>query len=556
MHLYNKKKQLLIVGLIFFTVILLTSPVTAKEDAQKLAILSGHGYVPEQLTVLFCEGPVYYRNFNENSWHKVQQHQSLMHGDYIRTGNHGYAVLAWSADNLILVKPKSGMRFAVNPEKIPQLLVQLQNATLMLVARESGFVEVEGKHCNLTVNHGETSIQSNDNHEIIKALKGQAACRVSGDSQPTVVPESYYLDISPEGATSPLAMFNPNKEYEYFKRFRNWLERFAQLHDSTSLETPFSVSSVKVNSKYLANLNINDKGMYELDSDDGKIVRTIHLQMKISPYPGPNDKFELYLGKNLVYALREGSQGNYEVKFAVPSFPDFLAAIHMVDSLGRKVRIFKAGFEVFNRRRKSEIARKFCRDLETAMKRRDHTWLRNHISREYNDWQGNTWFDFIKMSEDTLRNYRDVRLTLHPFRFEFYDNRILINLNYRLSALTANWNFRYEDRGSEIFTLVFEDGRWRLYAKVAGLFFARLKAAIDLRQGVIKGRVTDERTKRRLSGVSVKIRGTRYATTTNSMGEYTFYNIPPGDYDIQFAKNGFGELTATRITVKPSGEQF
>jgi hypothetical protein len=542
--------------LTLFIALLTLGTAYGKEETGRLALISDHGYVEQQLTVLFCDGPVYYRNYNENSWHRVTAHQSLMHGDSLRTGNHGYAVLAWSADNLIMVKPKSGLRFTIHPEKLPQVGIQLFKATLMLSARESGLIEIEGKHGNVVVNHGETSLQSNDNHEIIKAVKGQAAVRLSGMANAKIVPESYQLEILPDGREKPLVMFDPAAEYHAFRRFSSWLNRFAELHIGTSLEIPFQIDSVKVNGNFLSNLAVNEKGFYMLDSGHEKIPAKIHLQMKISPYPGPRDKFELYLGKDLVYALREGSEGYHEVVFPVPSIPDFLCAVHSVDSLGRKVRIFRAGFEVQNQRAKKEIARAFCKEMVTAMQKRDHIWLRDHVSRDYRDWQGNTYFDFLKMSEDTLRNYRDVRLSLHPFRFEFRDGKIVVHLNYRLSALTSNWGFRYEDRGSDIFTIAYEEGFWRLTSKVSGLFFARLKVAVDLRQGVLKGRVTDERTRSPISGATVSIRGTRFTTTTDSMGEYMFYNVPPGEYDLKFFKNGYGELTATRVTVKPAGEQF
>lgn len=552
----TKHPRLVILVLLSIVLALFSSALEAKEETVRLANISGHGYVQEQLTVLFCNGPVYYRNFNENNWHRVEKHQSLMHGDSLRTGNHGYAVIAWSADNLILVKPKSGMRFTVHPEKIPQVSIQLFKATLMLSARESGLIEVEAKHCSMVVNHGETSIQSNDSHDIVKAVKGQAACRLSGMSEPMIIPESYFLEISPKGKEKPLTMFDPQSEYYSFRRFANWLNRFSTLHESTSLEIPFKIGTVRVNGSFLASLPLNDKGFYILDSGTSKIPRTVHLQFKITPYPGPRDNFELYLGKNLAYAVREGADGYHEVVIPTPSIPDFLCAIHSVDSLGRKVRVFKAGFEVQNQRSKKQIAIDFCKQMETAMKRRDQIWLRNHISRDYRDWQGNTCFDFLKMSEDTLREYRDVRLTLHPFRYEFRENQILIHINYRLSALTSNWNFRYEDRGSEIFTIAYEDEFWRLRSKVSGMFFARLKVAVDLRQGVLRGRISDERTRVPISGATVKIQGTRFTTSTNSMGEYMFYNVPPGEYDLKFSKNGYGEITATKVVVKPAGEQF
>jgi hypothetical protein len=59
-----------------------------------------------------------------------------------------------------------------------------------------------------------------------------------------------------------------------------------------------------------------------------------------------------------------------------------------------------------------------------------------------------------------------------------------------------------------------------------------------------------------LSGVNVTVRGTSFSAITDSMGEYVIYNMPPGRYDVKFAKNGYGELTATTVTLKPAGEQF
>ncbi|MFZ5953093.1 MAG: carboxypeptidase-like regulatory domain-containing protein [Candidatus Rifleibacteriota bacterium] len=549
-----KRKNILLLTVLLTC--LLTFPGLAKEDTNRLARISNHGYVEQQLTVIFCDGPVYYRNFNEETWHRVELHQTLMHGDSLRTGNHGYAVLAWSADNLIMVKPKSGMRFTVQPQLLPQLVIQLFKATLMLSARDSGLIEIEGRHASLVVNHGDTSIQSNDNHEVIKAVKGQAACRLSGMAQPMIIPESYLLEIKPDGTEQDLKMFDPQSEYEAFRRFSSWQNRFSELHQQTQIDIPFAIDQVKINGNFISNLPVNEKGYYQLDSGTGKIIRTVHLQFKITPYPSPRHNFELYLGKELAYAVREGSEGYHEVVFPVPAIPEFLCAIHSQDSLGRKVRIFKAGFEVQNQGSKKLLAQRFCEEMSLAMSRHDHLWLRGQISRDYRDWQGNTNFDFLKVFEDTLRTYRDVRLWLHPFRYEFSDRLIKVHLNYRLSALTADWNYRYEDRGSDIFTLIFEDGYWRLYSKTSGLFFARLKVAVDLRQGVLAGRVVDERTRTPISGVRVTVQGTRFSGTTDSMGEYRFYNVTPGEYDLKFQKNGFGEITATKVTVKAAGEQF
>ncbi|MGM0598214.1 MAG: carboxypeptidase regulatory-like domain-containing protein [Candidatus Rifleibacteriota bacterium] len=555
----NYRKKYKFSGLIIMTILLALSQahsLTAKEEPRFLAGISNHGYVQDHLTLLASDGPVYYRNFNEKDWNPVQEHQSFMHGDSLRTGNNGYAVLAWSADNLILLKPGSSVRFTIHPDKLPQMCIQIFKARLMVSAYDSGLIEIEGRHSNLVVNHGETSIHSNEKHEIIRALKGQASCRLSGASTPEIIPESYSLKIDSEGKKYPQQMFNTQSEYESFRRFSSWLNKFNRLHKTTSLEIPFKINSVKLNNKFLANIPTNKDGFYVLDSGEDQILKKVHLKFKISPYPSVKHRFELYLSKNLVYPVREGSDGFHEVVFPVPSIPEFLLAIQMVDSQQRRVRIFKAGFSVHNRRSKKQIARQFCKDLTRAMSRRDHIWLRNHVSRDYRDWQGNSYYDFVKMSEDILRNYTDIRFALHPFRYEFRDNRILVHLNYRLSALTRDWSIRYEDRGSEIFTLIYENDSWRLLSKVSGMMFSRLKVAVDLRMGVLKGRVTDERTNRPLRRVRVTIPGTKYNTETDSMGEYIFYNIPPGEYDLKFFKNGYGELTATKVDVGPAGEQF
>ena len=553
MKIRNCLKFILILS---FCIIAVTNSAFAKEEAQWLSRLSQEGYTPEYLTMIFCDGPVYYKAFNSQKWTRALQHQTFKHGDSLRTGNHGYAVISWSADNLLFIKPKSGIRFIIQPEKIPQVAVQIHEATIMISARESGLLEIEGKHGSLVVNHGETTIQSNKNHEIIRAVKGQAAFRLTGNADPTVIPEASFLKIDPQGKEFPLANFDPQVEYDSFRRFSNWLNRFTALHQKTSLEIPFALDAVRINDQFLSNMEIDQNGFYIIDNGDGKIPEQIHLQFKITPYPRPEDRFELYVNKDLAYAIREGSFGYHEIVFTPPSIPEFFIAIHSVDSLGRKVRIFKSRFTVLNQQKKRAIARNFIKELEQAVSRRNQTWLRDNISRDYRDWQGNSYFDFIRMMEDTLRTYRDIRLNFHPFKFIFRDKKILIHGNYRLTALTNNWTFRYENLGTDILTIQLEKGSWKLRSKTAGLFFQQMDIAADLRLGLIKGRITDERTQRPLPGVTVQISGTNYQKRTDSMGEYRFYNIPPGEYSLQFYKNGYGKITATKVTVRPSGEQF
>lgn len=549
------KRKLSILLVAMFLPMLLAGPVSGATRAVMPSLEPGRSFIPGQLMVMMCEGPVYYCKPEDRAWHKVQQGQTILHGYSLRTAAHGYLVLSWSSSNMIMVKPESGLRVVIQPQALTQLVLQLHNAELMLSARDSGLIEAEGRHGSLMVNHGDSSIVCSESGEIIRAVKGQAAYRMTGRAGPALVPESYSLEVAADGSEKPLQMFDPASEYDSFKRFANWLQRFDSLHRATSSEVPFQVDSVKVNGQFISNLN-REGQFHILETPDGKVPQTILLQLKLTPYPGPSHRFELYLGKDLVYALREGRDDYFEVNFALPSIPEFIVTIHQVDSLDRRVRIFSAGFTVANRRAAEERARRFCRELSDSFSRRDQVWLRNNISRDFRDWQGNTWFDFLNMSEETLRRYRDIRLTLHPFRFEQKDGMMQVHLNYRLSALTGDWKFRFEDRGSDIYTLKAEDGRLKLYAKVSGMFFNRLKVAVDLRQGILRGRVTDERTRMPVSGVSVTVRGTTFHATTDSMGEYVIYNMPPGRYDLKFYKNGYGELTATTVTLKPAGETF
>lgn len=519
------------------------------------ALRPGHSFVNGQVMAMMCDGPVYFCKPGDRSWQRMVQGQTIADGYSVRTAAHGYLIMSWGAGNIVMVKPESGLRIVMQPAALVQMVMQLHRAEVMISARDSGLIETEGQHGVLMVNHGDCSIISNEEGEWVRSVKGQSAFRLNGSAEPTAVPESYCLAIAADGKEMPLAMFDPASEYESFRRFATWLQRFDSLHRNNSSEVPFTIDSVKVNGEFVSNLS-QENGLHVLSSADGRLPESILLQLKITPYPAPAHRFELSFGKDLVYALREGRDGFFEVNFPIPSFPEFVATIHQVDSLERRVRVFSAGFTFASRRAFEDQARRFCREFSDAFARKDQIWLRTAVSRDFRDWQGNSWFDFNTMADDTLRRYRDVRLTLHPFRFERQDGMTLVSVNYRLSALTSTWNFRYEDRGSEVLTLKAEDGRLKLFSKVSGMFFNRLKVAVDLRQGILKGRVTDERTRRPLSGVNVSVRGTSYQTTTDSMGEYVIYNLPPGKYDIRFVKNGYGELTATTVTLKPAGEQF
>lgn len=511
-------------------------------------------YVPGQLTVLMSDGPVYFIRPGDTKWHRVKEHQALKNGDSLRTGNHGYAILAWSTSNILMIKPNSGLGISINPDSIVEVSFKLHTATLMAAARDSGMMQIELNSGIVALNHGEAVVESNSEQEVIKSLMGATSFVRQGQNESEIVHEGYYLDTG--DSKRSLVMFDTAVEYHSFRRFSAWLQRFAQLHSRSSVEIGYEIEEVLVNGKFLANMSREENDFYVIETDSGKIPEAIHLQMKLRPYPAPSSRVEVHLGKDLVYVLREGREGFWEVVFPPPSIPEFIMTVHSIDSLGRHIRMLHAGFSVENRQAKIARASKFCTEFSRLINQRSHSKLRDLISRDYRDWQGNTYFDFIKSLEDKMRNYRDVRLNLHPFRYEIIDGKVKVQLNYRLSALTNDQRFRYEDRGSEIFTLNNESGTLRIVSKISGMLFSRMKVAVDLRKGIVKGRITDERTSRPIRGVQVSIRNTSYQTLTDAMGEYVFYNIPPGDYDLRFHKNGYGDMTATKVTVRPSGERF
>lgn len=512
-----------------------------------------NGKAAAQLVVIMSDGPTYFCLPGSRNWQRIVAGQTLIDASSVRTAAHGYLVLAWGDSNLIMIKPGSGLRVQQRPTSVPVL--QLHRAEVMVSARDGGQVEVECRHGSLMVNHGDASVVTGETGELVRSLKGQNGFRLHGSAEPVLLPEACFLEVNSEGREKPVAAFDPDSEYESFRRFAGWLKRFNDRYLARSIEIPFKIDSVKVNGNFVSALP-QENGMYLLSGFGGRLPSSILLQMKITPYPAPSHRFELHLGKDLVYAVREGRDGYFEVNFAVPAFPEFRAVVHHIDSVERRQHVFSAGFTFYGRRAVEDAARSFCRAMTDAFARKDQVWLREAVSKDFRDWQGNTWFDFTNMADDTLRRYRDVRLSLHPFRFERQNGAILVSLNYRLSALTSDWGFRYEDRGSDVYTLKIEDGRLRLYSKVSGMFFNRLRVAVDLRQGVLRGRVIDERTRRPLEGVSVTVRGTNYRAETDSMGEYVIYNMPPGKYDVRFYKNGYGEMTATTVTLRPAGEQF
>lgn len=511
-------------------------------------------HVPGHLIVSMCDGPVYYCPSGERNWQRVKHGQSIMHGDSLRTLENAYTVLSWDADNMIMIKPNSGIKILITPEaKNYSLTLQLFKAEVMISANNSAQISTESRFGKSLVTLGDSSIITNDNQQLIRAAKGQTLFKSTLEGNEVTIPEGYVLELEPSGAAKPLYQFDIYTEYENYKRFENWIKRFNEQHVKKSLDITYRIDSVKVNGEFISNMQ-NEKNLFMIETDNKRIPNSILFQFKITPPPPPDQRFELSIGKDLVYAVRESRDGYHEVNFRVPSIPEFFVTINQIDSINRRVRIYNAGFSIFNKRLAELKARDFCKELSEAVRKRDQIWFRKYVAKDFRDFQGNTWTDFSLVTQTIMRNYRDIRLMIHPFRFEFRKGETLVHVNYRLTALTANWKYRYDDKGSDIYTLKAEEGVWKLKSKVSGMFFNRMKTTIDLRKAVLRGRVTDERTGSPIEGVKVTIAGTNYTATTDSMGEYIIYSIEPGKYNIQFSKNGYANLTATTVTLNPAGE--
>ena len=539
-----------------FFFVLIAAIVTAAPDPDLTSIISKEGYVKDTLVAVFLDGPVYFNHQGRKEWKPVNDRQTFIDGDAIRTGNHGYAVLSYSTDNLLLIKPKSGIRFVIDPKLSPRVLARVGEATMLLSTRDSQSIQIEGRQGTLWVCTGEATYQSNKNHDMIKTLRGTGLFRAVGSAEAIKIPEGSAIEVDNQSALSALMSFDTRMEYDSFRRFNTYLSNFDVTHKIMSSEINYKVDSVLMNERFVSNLEVDADGYRILDPGAEPAPKSIHLRLKVTPYPRPEDRFEVYLNKDLIYALREGREGYHEVNFPLPTFPEFFIKIHYIDSLGRRERIFESRFVVFNRHRKIEEIKVFLERLSTAFSRRDTIFFRDHISREYKDWYGNTYFDFTQTIDDTLRSYRDIRLILHPHTFKFKGDLVQVNMNYRLTALTGSWNYRYEDLGSELMTISFEDGEYRIKSKAKGMFFQRMKVAVDLRQGILRGRVIDEISGLPIVDAAVRLLNTGMKTATDSMGEYIIYNIPAGKYDLEISKNGYGKTTITKVDIVPTGHRY
>ena len=399
-------------SLLFSNTILFASVEKALPEAHY-----GGFFVPGNLVVVMCQGSVYCCQSGERSWKPIVNGQTLMHGDAIRTLDRSYAVLSWGAKNLIFIKPNSGIKAVLIPEaKDYRLCLQLFRAEVMISARESAQINTESRFGTSIVGLGDSSIICNDNQEIIRAAKGQTQVKLALNGDEVSVPEGYSLEIEASGIPKKLQQFSIDSEYENYRRFYSWIKRFEQDYAFSILDTEYKIESVRINNEFI-NKFPKENGLYVIETENKTIPKNIMFQFRLTPTPPINQRFELRLGKDLVYVVREGRDDFYEVNFPLPSVPDFYITINKLDSLNRPIRIYNAGFSVYNKRLSELKARDFIKSLSEAVRKRDQIWFRKYVSEDYRDFQGNTWNDFAFVAQKIMQNYRDIRFMIHPFRY-------------------------------------------------------------------------------------------------------------------------------------------
>lgn len=90
-----------------------------------------------------------------------------------------------------------------------------------------------------------------------------------------------------------------------------------------------------------------------------------------------------------------------------------------------------------------------------------------------------------------------------------------------------------------------------MYKKIFALTvsFLLLNIAVLSQTGKITGKVTDKQTGEPLIGANVIVLNTDYGSATDINGEYTIYNIPPGNYDLRASFIGYQSVTIQNIRV-------
>ncbi len=512
----------------------------------------GEDFIPGQLLNISTEGPAFYCAKGEEVWRPIEPGMSFSDDYMIRTGSNAYLVLTWSAHNIIFVKPHSGLAVKQTPQMKNRLVLNVHHGELMVSARDSGgIVTVQGRGVAGQVVHGEMVFSSKDNHEVLKAVRGNCAYKLADETSSKGLMEHYFVEVEPE-MVGPHRKFFANAEYESFRRFESFMKRFEAYHRAFSDEFYFKLDSVRINDEFLNNM-AKEGDFFVIKTKDGRMPKSLLFQAKIQPYPGPNHRIELNLGDDLIYVFREGRNGYHEVNFELPEVPEFIVRVHFVDSHDRRMPMFSQGFCINNKARLEKKARDYVESMSDALSTRNSLWFRSYISQNYRDFMGNNRYDFVKSCEKAFREYRDARLRVRAFNVRVGDGKLFVRTNYEISALTSNHRYRYEKRGTELLTLVLEDGEYKLASKSGGLFFSGINVVVDLRRGLLQGQVFNELTGRPMAGVEVVLMGTSFRGVTDGMGKYMIANVPVGTYNVRFSKNGFGSITASGVAVVAAG---
>ncbi|MBF0407643.1 MAG: carboxypeptidase regulatory-like domain-containing protein [Candidatus Riflebacteria bacterium] len=499
-----------------------------------------------EIAAVFVDGPVYVNHQRETFWTRLPESNSLLNGDAIKTENFGWAVFSINNRGLILVRPYSELIFSCTEGVDKKFTVLMKSGSILVSCEENNNITVAGENLNFCLKYGDASYESDGKSHTLCALKSEVYYRLPGSKSSKTLRESYSFQIGKDGIEKNHFQFNTSIEYEKFRRLNAYLKRDIKYQTDTFL----------INGKFVSSMETDSEGFRIIDSGDGPVPKMLNLRIKITPYPLPQDNFELYINKKLIYLLKETGNGFYHANIVLPAFPEFELKIHHVNFEGKKEQIYSCSFTFLGKQRKKTSIRDFFNSLSDAFSRRDSIFIRNSISREYRDGFGNSYFEFIRHIENSLREHRDIRVTFHPHTFEFKDSLAKVKMNYRLTALGENWDWRYEDKGSDIISLIYSDGKWLIKAKEKGMFFQRIKVTLDLRLGILKGRVTDESSNRAVSGVKIRILNTSLQTTSDSMGDYVFYHLPPGKYDLEIFKNGYGKIVVSNVEVKSTGRNL
>lgn len=534
------------------------------------AIYEKFTYIKNVAILQFYSGKVFVKRQNQSAWVKPLQQQTIISNDIIQTQSDGYAVISYSTNNIILLKPNSTIGVSViNEEK---LLIRCYKASIYVISFPPSNLHIETYNGFIKLDNGEGIIYTDNKKITILCMNNKLYFYKNSDNanKPLELNEGNYLTLNGYNHSSSnnldykhsdiqLGKFDTSLEFRNWRRFEKFIDHFRNLHKKISITLAYKIDNVTINGKYLNHYEVDSNGFFIIDSGNYPIPRVLSIKARFTPYPRPNDKFQLELDHNIIYALREFPDGLYGVNFETPSFPEFsLKIFYLCDQTSEKHKLFEAKFRLLNKAAKKEEINNFFSLLKNEFERRNFINIREMISHDYRDMFGNNYVDFINSLESSLKNLRDIRVSLYPRSYNFINTKeVCVQANYRVSALKSElgtgWDLRYEDRGNDVFTLVKENGKWKIISKQEGKFFQLIKVALDLSKGVVKGRVTDERTNMPLQNALVKILKTPYQVYTDFNGEYIFYNVPPGKYDIEISKNGYAKLTISNIEVLPVG---